>query len=63
MSERSKDWMWQAERDLNHARNSRKAGDHEWACFAAQQAAEKGLKAVYQSQNMEGWGHLLYRED
>jgi hypothetical protein len=22
MAERSKDWLWQAERDLNHARNS-----------------------------------------
>ena len=61
MAERSKDWLWQAERDLNHARNSRAAGDHEWTCFAAQQAAEKALKAVYQSKHMEGWGHTLIK--
>ena len=61
MAERSKDWLWQAERDLNHARNSRANGDHEWACFAAQQAAEKALKAVYQSKHMEGWGHVLIK--
>lgn len=61
MPERSGDWMWQAKRDLNHARTSRSAGDHEWACFAAQQAAEKGLKALYQARNMEGWGHVLIK--
>ena len=61
MPERSKDWMLQAERDLAHAAHSLAAGDHEWACFAAQQAAEKALKAVFQSLNREGWGHVLIR--
>jgi HEPN domain-containing protein len=39
-------WLRQAERDLAHARRSAEHGDPEWACFAAQQAAEKALKAV-----------------
>ena len=61
MAERSMDWMWQAERDQNHARHSRDVGDHEWACFAAQQSAEKALKAVFQSKHMEGWWHVLLK--
>lgn len=39
--------MWrQALHDARHAQASRAAGDFDWACLAAQQAAEKGLKAV-----------------
>jgi len=38
-------WFEQARDDLEAARDSRKAGHHEWACFQAQQAAEKALKA------------------
>lgn len=39
--------MWrQAVSDVAHARRSLGAGDHDWAVFAAQQSAEKGLKAV-----------------
>lgn len=59
--ERSSDWFRQAQRDLDHARRSAQAGDHEWACFAAQQAAEKALKAVHQKLGGEGWGHLVAR--
>ena len=33
---RSRDWFLQAEHDLRHARRAREAGDHDWACFAAQ---------------------------
>ena len=46
MSNRAKDWMMQAERDLEQALASRKEGRHEWACFAAQQSAEKAAKAL-----------------
>ena len=35
----------QAWDDLDAARTSKDAGHHEWACFQAQQAAEKALKA------------------
>ena len=59
MTERSKDWFGQAERDLRHARNAKADGDYEWACFAAQQAAEKAVKAVYQRLGLEGWGHSV----
>lgn len=38
-------WLRQAEADLRAARVSRDAGSHEWACFQAQQSAEKALKA------------------
>jgi HEPN domain-containing protein len=41
MANRWKDWWSQAERDLEHARESAAAERHEWACFAAHQAAEK----------------------
>ncbi len=32
---------------------------HEWACFAAQQAAEKAVKAVYQKLHGEARGHSI----
>jgi HEPN domain-containing protein len=39
--------MWrQAVSDRAHAGRALEAGDHDWAVFAAQQSAEKGLKAV-----------------
>lgn len=38
-------WFEQAKDDLEAARASRTAGHCEWACFQAQQAAEKALKA------------------
>ncbi len=39
-------WMRQGERDLISARNSCRTDDFEWACFQAQQSAEKTLKAL-----------------
>ncbi len=59
MAERSADWMRQAEADLRHARHSVDAGDHDWAAFAAHQAAEKALKALYQKLHLDAWGHTL----
>jgi HEPN domain-containing protein len=56
---RGPDWMRQGVRDLQHSRNALEDGDYEWACFAAQQAAEKALKAVYENMGIEGWGHSL----
>jgi len=32
-------WLESAEADLKHARKSLEINDHNWACFAAQQAA------------------------
>jgi HEPN domain-containing protein len=49
MADRSHDWLAQAERDLEVAAVLRGRGTHEWACFAAQQAAEKAAKAAQAS--------------
>lgn len=57
--ERSQDWMSQAESDLDHARHDVKAGFNEWACFSAQQAAEKAAKAVFQKTGSAAWGHSV----
>jgi HEPN domain-containing protein len=46
---------------LDVAESTRDAGHFDWACFAAQQAAEKALKALYQHHHAEGWGHVLDR--
>jgi HEPN domain-containing protein len=51
--------MAQADGDLTHARYSLEVGHHDWACFAAQQAAEKAVKAVFQSLHAEAWGHAI----
>ncbi|MGH7321249.1 MAG: HEPN domain-containing protein [Candidatus Rokuibacteriota bacterium] len=57
--ERSRDWMDQAEGDLLHARSDLQGGFHDWACFSAQQAAEKAVKAVFQRLGAEAWGHSV----
>jgi HEPN domain-containing protein len=59
MSDRSRDWFSQAERDLEVAGETRANGRHEWACFAAHQAAEKALKAVHFRAGQDVWGHSL----
>ncbi|HEY3119442.1 MAG TPA: HEPN domain-containing protein [Vicinamibacteria bacterium] len=58
---RSRDWFAQAERDLEQARSSASEGRHEWACFAAQQGAEKAVKALHLSRGQEAWGHVVAR--
>jgi HEPN domain-containing protein len=59
MANRANDWLRQADADLRHAENARKTGGYEWACFAAQQAAEKAVKAAFLSRGMEAWGHTV----
>ena len=59
MSSRAHDWFRQAERDLEQAEDSRAAGRHEWACFAAHQAAEKAAKAVHLACGQDAWGHVV----
>ncbi len=58
---RAPDWLQQAESDLEMARIAAQAGRHEWACFAAQQAAEKAVKALHLHLGQEAWGHLVAR--
>ena len=45
-------WLRQAEGDLQAARTSLQGGHHEWACFQAQQSAEKALKALLYQQGL-----------
>jgi HEPN domain-containing protein len=59
MTDRSKDWLAQAERDLEQAESSQAEGRHEWACFAAQQSAEKAVKALHLSLGQEALGHVV----
>jgi HEPN domain-containing protein len=59
MPNRARDWLSQAERDLEQARASLRDGRHEWACFAAHQAAEKAVKAVHLSRGQEAWGNVV----
>jgi HEPN domain-containing protein len=61
MADRSRDWFAQAERDLEQASASRADGRHEWACFAAQQAAEMTVKALHLALGQEAWGHVVAR--
>src|SRR4030042_7100671 len=58
MPNRSKDWISQSERDIEQAKDSEKNGRHEWACFAAHQAAEKAIKALHLFYCQEAWGHM-----
>lgn len=51
MADRSRDWFRQAEREARH----------EWACFAANQCAERALKALHLSRGQDVWGHAVAR--
>jgi len=59
MANRDRDWLRQAHKDLEQAEDSRRTGHHEWACFAAQQAAEKAVKALHLHSRQEAWGHVV----
>ena len=61
MANCAEDWLAQSERDLEHARSAQREGRHEWACFAAQQSAEKAVKALHLSLGQEAWGHVVAR--
>ncbi|MBI2908590.1 MAG: HEPN domain-containing protein [Chloroflexi bacterium] len=59
MASRSEDWLRQAKSDLELARDLAESAHFEWACFAAQQAAEKAVKALYQKLGADAWGHVV----
>jgi HEPN domain-containing protein len=61
MTNRWADWFAQAGRDFEQATESRASERHEWACFAAHQAAEKALKALHLRLGQEAWGHVVAR--
>jgi HEPN domain-containing protein len=56
---RWRDWWEQALRDLSHAEHAVADADHEWAAFAAHQAAEKAVKALIMAHGGEPWGHSV----
>jgi len=58
---RARDWWTQAQADLRHAQHALDDGDYDWACFAARQAAEKALKAVFEHRRQKVWGHSVTR--
>ena len=59
MPNRALDWLRQANRDFDHAMDSRHVERHEWACFAAQQAAEKAVKALHLHVGQKAWGNVI----
>jgi HEPN domain-containing protein len=61
VASRARDWFAQAVRDVEQAAASAREGRHEWACFAAQQAAEKAVKALHLHLGQEAWGHVVAR--
>jgi len=56
LSLRGADWLEQAKRE---ARWSLKRKFYEWACFVAQQAVEKAVKAIYERLHCEAWGNSI----
>ena len=59
MGNRHLDWLRQAEADLESAGTSLRGGHFEWACFAAQQGAEKAVKALFVKKGADAWGHTI----
>ena len=56
---RGSDWLAQADITLEVTHHLRHAGDHAWACFTAQQAAEFALKGLLETKLVASWGHDL----
>jgi HEPN domain-containing protein len=56
---RPRDWFRQAELDFAAASDSLDHHHFEWACFLAQQSAEKAVKALHESEGTEAWGHSV----
>ena len=56
---RYRDWLEQAERDLQRAQLDVEYAYWEWACFTSQQAAEKAVKALLMNRGYTAWGHSI----
>jgi len=59
MPGRSRDWLKQAAHDLEQARASQRDGRHDWACFAAHQAAENAAKAMHLARGQDASGQAV----
>jgi HEPN domain-containing protein len=58
---RADDWLRQAEKDILHAKESIKIEHFEWSVLAAQQGAEKAVKALFYEIGADPWGHSLLK--
>ena len=56
---RYQDWLSQALRDLEKAKIDIEHKYWEWACFTAQQATEKAVKALLMYHGHDVWGHAI----
>jgi HEPN domain-containing protein len=54
-------WRAEADRALAGSRVQAEAGLHNWACFAAEQAAQLATKALLHGLGRGPWGHDLVR--
>ena len=52
-------WLSTARNDLEAATILKEHGKYSLACFHAQQAAEKAVKALFYSMEDEPWGHSI----
>jgi len=52
-------WLRQSQSDLEAAQHSAQGTKYEWACFQAQQAAEKAVKALWIAHDLDPWGHSV----
>jgi HEPN domain-containing protein len=59
--EEAKRWFQTAESDLETARILRINGRYAHACFHAQQAGEKALKAIWHLRAGDPWGHSVQK--
>jgi hypothetical protein len=59
MPSRYEDGFRQAQRDISHAQHALEDGDYDWACFAAQQAAQKAVKALLRFLTADAWGQSV----
>lgn len=57
--ERARDWLKDAEAQLQAARHLLAGGDWSWCCFTCHQVAERALKAVCERLKVPRRGHNL----
>jgi len=58
---KDEDWLQQAKKDFLHAQKSKDIQHYEWSVLAAQQAAEKAIKALYYKLKADAWDHALLK--
>ncbi|MGQ4891573.1 MAG: HEPN domain-containing protein [Candidatus Njordarchaeia archaeon] len=54
-------WFSSAKKTLESSKRDKDSGDYSWACFKAQQAAEKAIKALLWGIGKPKVGHMLKR--